>query len=74
MKVGKKNPRIRTTIDRAIAIIIRPIVIGSFKTLKFIIEKKEDRIRSKALNSKISNFWVSSKEYVWVVSSTKKNL
>jgi|ETN01SMinimDraft_1059929.scaffolds.fasta_scaffold504395_2 hypothetical protein len=56
MKVGKKNPRIRTTIDRAIAIIIRPIVIGSFKTLKFIIEKKEARIRSKALNSKISNF------------------
>ena len=72
MKEGKKKPSINTTIDSIIAKIIRPIVIGSFNNLMFIIEKKEANIRRIVLSSRISNFLFSINEKVWVTSSTKK--
>ena len=74
MKEGKKNPSINTTIDSIIAKIIRPIVIGSFNNLMFIIEKKEANIRRIVLSSRISNFLFSINEKVWVTSSTKNVL
>ena len=55
MKEGKKKPSIKTIIDRAIARIIRPIVIGNFNNLMFIIEKKEASIRRIVLISRISS-------------------
>ena len=64
MKEGKKNPSINTTIDSIIAKIIRPIVIGSFNNLMFIIEKKEANIRRIVLSSRISNFLFSIDEKV----------
>ena len=49
--VGKKKPEIKINIDSAIARIIRPMVIGSFRYLKFTIEKKEARMSSIVVSS-----------------------
>ena len=62
MNEGKKKPRIRINTDKAIAITIKPIVIGSFKNLKFTIEKIDAKISKMVLSSRISNFWFSNNE------------
>ena len=59
--VGKKKPEIKINIDSAIARIIRPIVIGSFRYLKFTIEKKEARMSSIVVSSSISSLLFSIK-------------
>jgi hypothetical protein len=42
----------KITIESAIAKTIRPIVCGSFKILRFIIEKTEARNNNKVANSR----------------------
>ena len=49
-KSGKTNPTIKTITDKIIAKTINPIVWGSFKSLKFTIEKIEAK-RSKIVES-----------------------
>ena len=51
---GKINPTIRTTKDRAIARIIKPIVWGNFRNLKLITEKTEANKRRTVESSNIS--------------------
>ena len=58
-------------IDNAIANIISPIVIGSFKYLRFTMEKKEAKIKSMVLSSSMSSLLFSMSEYPWFNSSTK---
>ena len=58
--------------DNAIAKIIRPIVIGNFKYLRFTIEKKDAKIKSIVLSSSMSSLLFSMSEYPWFNSSTKK--
>ena len=50
-------------IDNAIANIISPIVIGSFKYLRFTMEKKEAKIKSMVLSSSMSSLLFSISEY-----------
>ena len=57
--------------DNAIAKIIRPIVIGNFKYLRFTIEKKDAKIKSIVLSSSMSSLLFSISEYPWFNSSTK---
>ena len=62
-KVGKKKPKIRITIDSAIAKIINPIVIGSLRNLKFTIEKKDASISKIVVSSRMSSLLFSIKLY-----------
>jgi hypothetical protein len=51
-KSGTTKPMTKITIESAIAKTIRPIVCGSFKILRFIIEKTEARNNNKVANSR----------------------
>ena len=61
ISVGKKNPKINITIDKAIARIINPIVIGSPRYLRLTIEKNDARINKIVDNSRISSLLFSIK-------------
>ena len=70
--VGKKKPKIKITIESAIAKIIKPIVIGSLRNLKLTIEKNEASMSSMVVSSRMSSLLFSIKLYPWFSSSTKK--
>ena len=68
----KKKPKIKITIESAIAKIIKPIVIGSLRNLKFTIEKNEASMSNMVVSSRMSSLLFSIKLYPWFSSSTKK--